>query len=189
MNLGSAMQAVLRRWWLVLLFGLAGLPAAYYLSSLAPPKYQSAVSLQLNPAATSAFLPYLPNTTNAPLTNPVAQMAASYHEILRSRTFSDVVVSQLGLKVSSDTVARSIDTLLVPNTNILRLTVTWDNPRDSEQLAQRVAEVFIAENVRRQQQQPGIQSQLSQMESSASDMQSRVAPLEQQRQQLDQAVS
>ena len=78
---------------------------------------------------------------------------------------------------------------LVPNTNILKLSVTWDNPSDAQQLAQRISEIFIAENQRRQQSQPGTQAQLAQMQQSAADIQSRIGPLQDQRDRLDDAVA
>jgi non-specific protein-tyrosine kinase len=190
MNLLLILRAIMRRWWLVLLCAAAGVPLAYELKMMAPANYQSTVSLQLNPAATSAFLPYLPNTSTNPYASPVQTMASSYREMLRTRAFGDVLVKELGLAPAyAPLLASSINTQLIPNTNILRLSITWNNPRDAEVLAQRVAEIFIAENVRRQQSQPGTQAHLSEMESSASDMQARVQPLEQQRQRLDDAVS
>ena len=52
-------ETLSRRWWLLLLFSLLGLGPAYVLDTYLPARYQSTVSLQLNPAARSSFLPYL----------------------------------------------------------------------------------------------------------------------------------
>ncbi|MBV9328284.1 MAG: polysaccharide biosynthesis tyrosine autokinase [Chloroflexi bacterium] len=181
-------QTLLRRWWLVLLLGLAGVAIAYYFESTTPTRYQSTVSLQLNPAANSSFLPYSADSGVSP-SSPVVAQAASYQEVLRSRAFGAIVVQQLGLNLPPDAIGGAISTQLVPNTNILHLSVTWDNPTDAQQLAQHIAEVFIAENQRRQQSQPGIQAQLAEMQQSASDTQSRIAPLQDQRDKLDDAVA
>src|SRR6516225_7622321 len=143
---------LLRRWWLVLILSLAGVLVAYYLRTTTPTRYQSTVSLQLNPAASSSFLPYSADSNVSP-SSPVVAQAASYQEVLRSRTFGSVVVQQLGLSLPPDAIGAAISTQLVPNTNILHLSVSWDNPTDAQQLAQRIAEVFIAENQRRQQSQ------------------------------------
>jgi capsular exopolysaccharide synthesis family protein len=188
MDLKMLAQALVRRWWLVVLAVAAGLATGYYVAANVHPRYQSTVSLQLNPAARSSFLPYLgdPGTGAAP--NPVTALAASYREVLRTRAFGELLVQQLNLSAPPADIANAIGVQLVPNTNILRLSFTWDNPSDAQQLAQRVAEIFIAENLRRQQAQPGTQAQLAELEQSARTIQSRLAPLNQQRERLDQAM-
>ncbi len=189
MSLITFAQLLLRRWWLLLGLAAVGAASAYFLQTHFPARYQSSISLQLNPAAKSAFLPYLADPTSANSASPVVLLAASYREVLRSRTFGEVVVQQLKLKVSPDAIAGAVNTQLVPNTNILRLSVIWDNPADAVQLAQRVAEIFISENLRVQQSEPTTQARLSQLEQSARDIQLRRTPLEQQRDRLDQAVA
>src|SRR5579871_526698 len=184
----SFSQMLLRRWWLVVALSLVGVLVAYYLETTSPARYQSTVSLQLNPAANTSFLPYSADSA-ANQSNPVVGQAASYQEVLRSRAFGSVVVQQLGLNLPPEAIGNAITTQLVPNTNILHLSVTWDNPGDAQQLAQHVAEIFIAENQRRQQTQPNVQSQLAQMQQSASDIQSRIGPLQDQRDKLDDAVA
>jgi capsular exopolysaccharide synthesis family protein len=181
-------QTLLRRWWLVVLLSLAGITIAYSMANSAPPRYQSTVSLQLNPAGRTTFLPYASSGTD-PSIGPVVAAAASYREVLKSRAFGQVVVDQLQLPVPPEAIASAISTGLVVNTNILRLTVVWDNPGDAQQLAQHVAEIFIVENQRRQQTQPGTQAQLADMEQSASNIQDRLTPLQQQRQKLTQNVA
>src|SRR5947209_12958679 len=147
------------------------------------------ISLQLSPGAKGAFLPYLPDPASTSSASPVVLLAASYREVLRSRTFGEVVVQQLKLKVSPEAIAGAINTQLIPNTNILRLSVTWETPADAVQLTQRVAEIFISENLRVQQSEPTTQARLSQLEQSARDIQTRRVPLEQQRDRLDQSVA
>jgi non-specific protein-tyrosine kinase len=182
-------QVLLRRWWLLLLCGAIGVGVAYSIASSAPSRYTSTVSLQLNPAGRSPFLPYAsPDSTSIGL-SPVTGLAASYREVLRSRAFGEVVVQQLHLSLPPELIGYAVSTQLVPNTNILRLNVVWDNPSDAQQLAQHIAEIFIVENQRRQQTQPVNQAQLADMEQSASDIQDRIGPLQQQRDRLTQAVS
>src|SRR6476660_3705766 len=144
----SFSQMLLRRWWLVLTLSLLGVAVAYYFETTAPTRYQSTVSLQLNPAANSPFLPYSADS-GVTASSPVVSQAASYQEVLRSRAFGAVVVQQLGLNLPPDAIGNALSVQLVPNTNILKLSVTWDNPSDAQQLAQRISEIFIAENQRR----------------------------------------
>jgi polysaccharide biosynthesis transport protein len=181
-------QLLLRRWWLFVLFGVAGLGISYYIATSTPPRYISSVSLQLNASGKSPFLPYASQGISTD-TSPVVALAASYREVLRSRAFGEVVVQQLQLSIPPDAVGGAVNTFLVPNTNILRMNVVWDNPSDAQQLAQRIAEIFIVENQRRQQSQPVTQAQLANMEQSASDLQDRLIPLQQQEQQLTQTIS
>jgi capsular exopolysaccharide synthesis family protein len=184
----SFAQMLLRRWWLVLTLSLVGVAVAFYVETSVPTRYQSTVSLQLNPAASTSFLPYSAESGVSP-SSPVVAQAASYQEVLRSRAFGSVVVQQLGLNLPPEAIGAAISTQLVPNTNILHLSVTWDNPDDAQQLAQQIAQIFIAENQRRQQSQPGTQAQLAQMQQSAADIQSRIGPLQDQRDKLDDSVA
>jgi non-specific protein-tyrosine kinase len=181
-------QVLLRRAWLLVLFGLAGVAVAYSVATSTPTRYVSAVSLQLNPSGRSPFLPYAsPDSTSIGL-SPVTGLAASYREVLRSRAFGELIVQQLQLPLPPEAIGYAVSVQLVPNTNILRLSVVWDNPSDAQQLAQRISEIFIVENQRRQQSQPVMQAQLADMEQSAGDIQARVGPLQQQRERLNQAV-
>ena len=95
----SFSQMLLRRWWLVLILSLAGIVVAYYLETTTPARYQSTVSLQLNPAANSSFLPYSADS-GVSQSNQVLGQAASYQEVLR--------VAHLGRSSSSssDSVSR-----------------------------------------------------------------------------------
>src|SRR5690242_10800523 len=118
-------SVVLRRWWLFGLLALAGVAVGLVLTLRTPARYQSTVSLQLNPAARSGFLRY-DNTAGATDVAPVAALAASYVEVLKSRSFGQVVVQKLQVAVPPEAIANAIEARLVPNTNILRLTITWD---------------------------------------------------------------
>jgi capsular exopolysaccharide synthesis family protein len=180
-------QVVLRRWWLLVLFGALGVACAYLAVSVLPKRYQSSVSLQLNPAARSALLPYTGSNSDQVAPSAVATLAASYSEVLRSRTFGSIVVDRLKLPIAPEDLSRSVEARLVPNTNILRLSVTWDQPQDAQQLAQRVAELFISENV--QASQNGTVQRIQQLQESARQMQTRTSTLQQQRDRLDDAVS
>src|SRR5713226_6753380 len=141
MELIVNLQALLRRWWLFLVLGALGLSIAYAVSMVAPKKYESAVTLQLNPAARGALLAYGSEAGGA---GTIATLAASYTEVLRSRSFGELVVRQLNLAVPPEAIATAINARLIPNTNILRLSVSWSNPADAQQLGQAVAEIFVS---------------------------------------------
>lgn len=186
MEILAFLQALLRRWWLVAACAALGVAVALLWSASAANRFQSFVTLQLNPAARSAFLPF---GSDGAAQSPVSTLAASYAEVLRSRAFGELVVQQLNLAVAPEEVAQATSARLIPNTNIMRLTVTWDNPQDAQALAQSIAEIFIMENLRRQQAQPGGQSRLAEMEETARGYAGRIDALRQQRDRLDQAVT
>jgi Mrp family chromosome partitioning ATPase/capsular polysaccharide biosynthesis protein len=177
-------RAILHRWWLLALLGATGLLVAALAAITAPVRYQSTVTLQLNPAAKSAFLPYASETADASVTT----LAASYGEVLRSRAFGDVAVQRLNLQVPPETVAASISTALIPNTNILRLSFTTDRPDEAQQLAQSIAEIFVSETVPAQAAPAGTPGRLAEMEATARNYPARIEALRQQRDRLDQSV-
>jgi len=186
LELTTLLQAALRRWWLFVLLGALGLVAAYVSSVTTPVAYKSSVTLQLNPAANSALLPYGSSSEDA---NPVAGMAASYAEVMRSRSFSEIVVRELNLPFAAEAVAASLDVGLIPKTNILRLTVSWDDPESAQQLAQKIAEIFLAHNAQRQGSAASTQTRIEAMEGTARTYPGRIDALRQQRDRLDQTVA
>jgi len=186
LELITLLQAAFRRWWLFVLLGALGVGVAYVSSVTTPTLYKSTVTLQLNPAANSALLPYGSSSEDA---NPVAGMAASYAEVIRSRSFSEIVVRELNLPFSADAIAASLDVGLIPKTNILRLTVSWDDPDSAQQLAQKITEIFLARNVQRQGGAASTQTRIEEMERTARSYPARIDALRQQRDRLDQTVA
>src|SRR5262249_16884665 len=177
-------RALVRRWLLVALVSVTGVLIAYGAVVTTQVRYQSIVTLQLNPAARSAFLAYASEEKDT----SVGQLAASYGEILRSRAFGDVVVKRLGLRASPEAIAASINAALIPNTNILRLSVTSDRPDDAQQLAQGIAELFVGETVPAQGAPAGTSSRLAEMETTARAYPARIDAVRQLRDRLDQTV-
>jgi non-specific protein-tyrosine kinase len=185
MEIIALAQALLRRWWLLAICAAIGLVAAFIWSSATPRRYESTVTLQLNPSARSALLPY---TAEGSGPNAVAGLAASYSEVLRSRTFGEIVVRELGLPVAPEAISGAISSRLTTGTNIFRLSFNWDRAEETQQLAQAVAEIFITENLRRQSA-PGGSQRLSEMEDTARRYQSRLDVMRRQRDEADQAIS
>src|SRR5579884_3360460 len=75
-------DAFRRRWWLFVLLPTIGLVIAALRSRMSHAEYQSMVTLQLNPAAKSPFLPFSPQAAES------EALVASYREVLRSRAFA-----------------------------------------------------------------------------------------------------
>src|SRR5438067_13882218 len=122
MQFASVAQVLLRRWWVFLLFAAIGLGQAYLTSTDTPHRYESFVTLQLNPSAKGGLLQYT-GDPNGRYGSDITTLAASYGEVLRSRAFGQVVVDQLGLGTTPEAIAGSVTSRLIPNTNIMRLAV------------------------------------------------------------------
>lgn len=186
MQLLHVAPILLRRWWLLLLFAAIGVGVANFLHGKPAAQYESAVTLTLNPAGRSALLPF---TGEGPRqSTDIPTLAASYAELLRSRAFGKVVVEQLKVDMAPEDVAGSISARLVLNTNILRLSVTADNPLRAQQVAQGVAEAFVTENVRRQQAEWGPQTRLEEMELLARARKDHIDALRQRRDELYSSI-
>jgi Mrp family chromosome partitioning ATPase len=177
------MHAFIRRWWLLVLLPAIGLLIAGLSSAMSHTQYQSVVTVQLNPAAKSPFLPYSPQAVET------QALVASYQEVLRSRAFAETVVQRLNLPLTPDAVARSINTAPVANTNILRLIVTAARPDDAQRLAQAIAEFFVSDAISSQGSPSGAQSRLAEMEETARSYPARIEAIRQQRDRLDQAAA
>src|SRR5712675_1260536 len=103
-------QILIRRWWLFVLLAVAGLVVAYQIATSTPPHYLSTVSLQLNPAGRSPFLPYASPDNTSIGVSPVTGVAASYREVLRSRAFGEVVVQQLHMSIPPELIGYAVST-------------------------------------------------------------------------------
>ncbi len=176
-------DAFRRRWWLFVLLPTIGLVIAALSSRMSHAEYQSMVTLQLNPAAKSPFLPFSPQAAES------EALVASYREVLRSRAFAETLVQRLNLPLAPEALARSITTVPVANTNILRLIVTAARPDDAQQLAQAIAEFFVSDTVSSQGSPSGASSRLAEMEETARSYPARIEALRQQRDRLDQAAA
>jgi Mrp family chromosome partitioning ATPase/capsular polysaccharide biosynthesis protein len=176
-------QPFLRHWRLLVLLPAIGMAIAGFSTAATPPQYQSVVTLQLNPAAKSAFLPYSPEGAETDA------LAASYREVLRSRAFAESAVKRLNLPLAPEVLARSISTSPIPNTNLLRLAVTAARPDDAQRLAQAIAEFFVSEAIQTQAAPSGAAARLAELEETARNYPPRMEALRQQRDRLDQAVT
>jgi len=90
-------QVVLRRWWLVVLLGVVGVTCAYLAVVVLPKRYQSSVSLQLNPAGKSALLPYTGSNSDQVAPSAVATLAAVHVLKPDAVVFAEVVKRTLGI--------------------------------------------------------------------------------------------
>ncbi|HYO49454.1 MAG TPA: polysaccharide biosynthesis tyrosine autokinase [Chloroflexia bacterium] len=104
-----------------------------------PRQYESSSTLLLNPSVPNSLVPYMQNQV-------AANLADSYTELIRTRSFAESVVKELPFALSPDQVPLSISTRLTPNTLFYKITARMDDPEKAQQLVSTVVEVFLSAN-------------------------------------------
>jgi capsular exopolysaccharide synthesis family protein len=104
-----------------------------------PRQYESSSTLLLNPSVPNSLVPYVQNQV-------AANLADSYTELIRTRSFAESVVKELPFPLSPDQVPASISTRLTPNTLFYKITARMDDPEKAQQLVSTVVEVFLSAN-------------------------------------------
>jgi len=133
-------------WWLILLSTLICGAAGIFYAQRQTPIYTTTATLIINPAAPSALLPYSADST-------VQALASTYSEYMRTRTFAQLVATQIGGNVSADEILEALSVRFVEGTQIFRITGTHTDPAVAQGVANKAAEVLIAENIARQRRQ------------------------------------
>jgi capsular exopolysaccharide synthesis family protein len=143
-----------RLWLIVLLMAVSAASATYY-SMQQVPLYRTTTTLFLNPASPSPLLPYY-------VTLSAKSLANTYAEFMRTRSFAQLVAQQMGDETTLGEVLGAISTQYVEDTQFFKISATHTDSEKAQKLADTAAEVFIAENIARQQaEQEQIQAQQS----------------------------
>jgi polysaccharide biosynthesis transport protein len=162
MALAKLRAGLLNHLWKVVLLVAIGIGAGYAFTLIPPAAftslpepfdrfpppsgYQSVVSLYLNTAETSETVPYVRSTMQNQTSAPgVATLASTLNAYLKSGTFAQRLGEQYTLGIPPESVAPRIRTRLVPDTNILEVTITWDSPEGSRLIAEATGKLLIAE--------------------------------------------
>jgi uncharacterized protein involved in exopolysaccharide biosynthesis len=90
-----------------------------------------------------------PGQTEFPVLNAIlnisnAQSSETYAEILRQRKTVELVIANLGLKVSPGQLLAHVKANPIPNTSILDAAVTWSSPEESARIANGLADGYVA---------------------------------------------
>ncbi len=118
---GATARQIADRWWMVVAVALVGAIAAYGLSQLNPPVYQSASTFVIatgdsieDPGDVAAALGVLRNR----------QVTATFAEILQSQTLLDRAAREIG-SAGSDFESTGV---VLPESNVVSLTVSGPDP-------------------------------------------------------------
>ena len=102
-------------WWLILLSTLLCGAAGIFYAQRQTPIYTTTATLIINPAAPSALLPYTTDST-------VQALASTYSEYMRTRSFAQLVATQMGEGISADEILDALSVRFVEGTQIFRIT-------------------------------------------------------------------
>lgn len=133
-------RSVWHRIWIVILSGvLAGAACFSYASFCITPKYSSSVMLYVNNSS------LLGNTTFSISSSELVaaqSLVETYSVILKSKTTLDQVIEKTGLNYTYQELYHMINTGSVNETEVLRVTVTNEDPYEAAEIANCIAEVL-----------------------------------------------
>ncbi len=134
-------RTVWRRIWAVILVGVIGAVIGFsYSAFLIPPKYSSSIMLYVN---NSSFSLGSSNFSISSSDLTAAQsLVNTYMVILENKTTLDQVIDKTGLDYTYLDLYEMIDSEAVDETEILRVTVTTEDPYESEKIANTIAVVL-----------------------------------------------
>lgn len=135
-----------QRAWLMLLCLVVSSLLGWAYASAQPPRYEATTSLLINPAAPTPSIAFLDQSVQGGL-DSVGSLVATYTEYLRSKTFTQKAVEELHIAGSAGDVAQAIMTARVPNTNVFKISITWNSPEEARRIANGIADLFISERL------------------------------------------
>ncbi|MBX3048649.1 MAG: polysaccharide biosynthesis tyrosine autokinase [Anaerolineales bacterium] len=128
----------------IIFFSLLFMLSGFLLSNLLPPVYEASSILMVS--ENSALQT---NEYNAVLTSE--RLARTYAEIMTAQPILEAVKTDLGLTEDLDSVKESIEVRLIPNTQLIRVTVQNTDPLLAVQITNTLVEYFINDNISLQQ--------------------------------------
>jgi succinoglycan biosynthesis transport protein ExoP len=149
----------LRWWWLIVLCAALGAGAAYAYSLQITPVYSATATLRVQIGASS---------TDARNVYYIEPLANAHSQMLTGRPVMRAVVDRLRMSMAPEELAGMIKVQQVPEAGLIRLSVTHIDPVQAAQIANAVAEAYIAYTEALQQGRyaeylDGVQAQMVEM--------------------------
>lgn len=139
MQLARYLRLAGRWWWFLALGALIGGGSAYSISQATTPVYRADATLLVNQTQTPGVIAYNDILTSERLTK-------TYRELIIKRPVLENVIESLDLPMSSGELASLINVEVVPDTQLLRLSVEHEDPERARWLANATAQAFIDAN-------------------------------------------
>ena len=142
-DLMHILKSLWKRLWVIVIFGVLGAVICFSVSAFViTPKYSSYVKLYVNNSSFS-----LGNTSFSISSSELTaaqSLVKTYGEILVSRSTLERVKEKSGTDYTSDELSKMIEYASSNDTEIMKVTVTCENPYEASQIANTIAEVLPA---------------------------------------------
>lgn len=171
MELRDYLIPIRKWWWLLLLATAVSTGASLVATRLQDPQYQTTTTLMIGQAIEDPN----PNNVSIYLTQ---QLAQSYAEIAKRQPVRDATMEELGL-----TWLPQYRVAVVPNTQLLEITVVDTEPVRAQAVANTLAEQLVLQSPtstqeEEQQRQAFIEGQLDSLETKITDTEEEIAELQ-----------
>jgi len=138
MELWGILQIVKKRLWLIALGTLLITVAVFMTSRNIQPVYQAKVTMMVKQSSSMPIIDYASIMTGEDL-------AMTYSELLKTRPLLEIVIANLGLDLSPDDILEDmLDTDLIPETQLLELTIEDTDAQRASNIANEIALTFIS---------------------------------------------
>lgn len=128
--------AFLRRWWLIVIFGLTGAGIALaYSAFVVVPQYRAEITVYVNNYRNAGAQEYVSNND----LNTSQRLVSTYTSMLTSDTILEEVSSATGLDYSPAKLRGCISTKQVEDTEIFKVYVTHPDPNVAAEIANAIA--------------------------------------------------
>lgn len=129
---------IFRKWfWLIVLGVVLSVGTSYAVSKSLTPLYTATVTLQVNQVQNPGIAGYNDLLLSERLTK-------TYSELIRKRPVIEAVIQQLELNQTYDSFVSNVSVNAVRDTQLLQVAVNYRDPQLSADIANKIAEVFIA---------------------------------------------
>lgn len=134
-------KCILKRLWLIVLTGILTAAIFFaYTSFCITPKYSSSIMLYVNNNSISISSAKL--SISASELSAAQSLVKTYGEILNNRTTLERVIEKADLPYSSGQLSGMINSSLSNGTEIMKVTVTTEDPYEAAKIANCIAEVL-----------------------------------------------
>ena len=133
-----------KKLWLIVAVLIGAIAAVIYTALIITPKYTSSITLILSkPENTTSF------TANDAITQSDItlnqKLISTYGEILKSRRIGNAVINKLNLDMTYNELKDGVSVSSVKDTDVIKVSVTTDNAKKSQDIVTEMIEVFTEE--------------------------------------------
>src|SRR5579859_605881 len=175
MTLDQNIRLFRKWWWLILLAAVVAGGVGYFLRHRQPPTYQASAILAFGNVIGNAS----PDTGTFTIGTDLAQ---AYSQLILTDTIINSALHDLHLPISPDQLRRDVDWVVIPNTALLQVMATYNDPQIAASIANEIVDQLllnaptdISDEQKQQSQQ--ITDQITQLNKQISDTQGHLAAI------------